>query len=677
MMVEALKNGVYMSSDRYLTKSRFKLACECPTKLFYTRKTDTYPDLKEDDSFLEALAEGGFQVGELAKLHYPGGLDVNELGYDKSVKITDDYIKDNPENTVIYEAAIRHDNLFIRVDIFIKEGTKIQLIEVKAKSFDSSKEKPFQNKSGFVDSTWKPYLYDVAFQKFVIQKAFPDCTVSSYLMLVDRNTVCVEDGLNQKFKVVNGTRKGVVCTGEVSQAHINSQILKTVNVGFEIDLILTNKDSKNPNPLTFDQRVNLYAQAYEEDKKIEVPISVACGKCEFNTNEELEKKGYKSGFKECWKQQLKWIDDDFKKASVLEIWNFRGKQKLMDLGCMRMSDVHEEDINPDELLSGSPMNNKQRQWKQITKYKEGDQSVDIDLFGLQEEMESWVYPLHFIDFETSRVAIPFYAGRRPYEQLAFQFSHHIVHKDGKVEHIGQYLNADSEFPNYDFVRELKDTLSGDEGTIFRYHNHENTVLNEIRVQLEADANPPEDKDELIAFILHITRPKRDDKSREPGQRDMVDLCQLVQEYTFYPSGKGRTSIKVTLPAVLNASKYLQERYSQPIYGKGCEIPSLNFSEPLTWIQKEGDEVLNPYKQLPPMFSGWTEQELEKLDLVIEDINIQEGGSAMMAWAKMHFTEMGETEKNEIKEALLRYCELDTMAMVMIYESWRELIYPGG
>ena len=32
---------------RYLTKSRFKLALECPTKLFYTGKIEIYPDAKQ------------------------------------------------------------------------------------------------------------------------------------------------------------------------------------------------------------------------------------------------------------------------------------------------------------------------------------------------------------------------------------------------------------------------------------------------------------------------------------------------------------------------------------------------------------------------------------------------------------------------------------------------------
>ena len=64
-----------MSKPRYLTKSRYKIGLECPTKLFYTRKK-IYPDTKMDDPFMNALAQGGYQVGELAKHYFPGGHDI-------------------------------------------------------------------------------------------------------------------------------------------------------------------------------------------------------------------------------------------------------------------------------------------------------------------------------------------------------------------------------------------------------------------------------------------------------------------------------------------------------------------------------------------------------------------------------------------------------------------------
>jgi hypothetical protein len=50
-----------------LTKSRFKTALECPNKLFFTSKKE-YANNKSEDPFLQALASGGFQVEELARL---------------------------------------------------------------------------------------------------------------------------------------------------------------------------------------------------------------------------------------------------------------------------------------------------------------------------------------------------------------------------------------------------------------------------------------------------------------------------------------------------------------------------------------------------------------------------------------------------------------------------------
>ncbi len=64
-----------MSQPRYLTKSTFKLAMECPTKLFYTGKPE-YADQAIADTFLVALADGGFQVGALARCYFPGGTRV-------------------------------------------------------------------------------------------------------------------------------------------------------------------------------------------------------------------------------------------------------------------------------------------------------------------------------------------------------------------------------------------------------------------------------------------------------------------------------------------------------------------------------------------------------------------------------------------------------------------------
>ena len=54
-------------------------------------------------------------------------------------------------------------------------------------------------------------------------------------------------------------------------------------------------------------------------------------------------------------------------------------------------------------------------------------------------------------------------------------------------------------------------------------------------------------------------------------------------------------------------------------------------------------------------------------------NIDDGGAALTAYGKIQYTDMTEKEREDIAEALKRYCELDTLAMVMIYEHLKSLL----
>jgi hypothetical protein len=74
--------------------------------------------------------------------------------------------------------------------------------------------------------------------------------------------------------------------------------------------------------------------------------------------------------------------------------------------------------------------------------------------------------------------------------------------------------------------------------------------------------------------------------------------------------------------------------------------------------------------LPPAFDGFTR---EALDEFLTEGDIDDGGAAMMAYARMQFTQMSEAERGLLCDALLKYCELDTFAMVMIYQYWAEEI----
>ena len=648
---------------KVLTKSRFKLGLECPNKLFYTGKPDVYVNNKIDDPFMVALAQGGFQVEALARMQYPDGIfiDAEHYDYRKAADLTRTALQQ--ENVTLFEAAFLVDGLFVRTDILVKTGNHIQLIEVKAKSYDPTDIHFFFGERGGMKPRWKPNLFDLAFQKYVVQKSNPDFHICAFLMMADKSKTASVDGLNQMFRVPNnGNPRTDIITKFKSPSELGTSVLCTVDVDQIINDILGNKYKYLD--LDFEPTVVLLRDAYLNDIFLNWDTAYSkCKKCEFKATPEQLAEGKKSGFRLCFEKKLGWQNRDFEKPNAFEIWNYQGKA-FKDENRIFLDELAENDFNG-VVVSGK-MSRSERQWTQVEKSRNYDNTITVLKDELQQEIESWKFPLHFIDFETSAVALPFHKGRRPYEQVAFQFSHHQYNADGSVEHRHEFISTTAgEFPNFIFARELMKALNNDDGSVFRYSHHENSVINQILDQLAVSTEP--DKQELISFFKSITASKKEKGViQRVGNRNMIDLCQVVKDYYYNPYTKGSNSIKQVLPACLNSSPYLKAKYSQPI-GR-INLTSTNFDDDHVWIELDGVSVKNPYKLLPTLFEGWDDEQIEENLGDIE--NIADGGSALMAYSKLQYTDMTDAERQEIKNALLKYCELDTLAMVMIYEHFR-------
>ena len=125
-----------------------------------------YPSNSDGDEFIELLADGGYMIGAMASLLFPKAILVDEPNHFKAMQLTDDYFQ--KENVILLEAAFESNGKFARPDILIKEGNQLTLIEVKAKSFDSSVENPFHGKKGAIISAWQPYIEDITFQALIL-----------------------------------------------------------------------------------------------------------------------------------------------------------------------------------------------------------------------------------------------------------------------------------------------------------------------------------------------------------------------------------------------------------------------------------------------------------------------------------------------------------------------------
>ncbi|MBT8184459.1 MAG: DUF2779 domain-containing protein [Eudoraea sp.] len=653
---------------RVLTKSRFKLGLECQNKLFFTNK-DSYANNKLEDSFLEALASGGFQVEELARMSFPEGILIEgeDWDYEALWYTTRDLLRN--QDTSIYEAAFLYEDLFVRTDVLVKKGDTIELIEVKAKSFDSNEEHIFIGARGDLKSEWKAYLFDVAFQKHVIQLCYPDFKIKSFIMMADTSKTASIDGLNQLFRITKTAehRTGIKVLAN-SIDDLGTPVLTKVDVTDIIEDI-ENDNHQYHKDLSFKEAIKNYTYSYVNDKYANWPTSYSsCKHCEFRSTQEEKENGLDSGFEYCFKKQHNWTSEDFQKPNIFDIGGlyYRRGIELHEKKKFFMNEIKKEDIN--FKTTAGKLSSTERQWIQIKKEVNNDTSEFIDKEGIKKVISSWKYPLHFIDFETSASALPFHKGRHPYEQIAFQFSHHIYHEHGDIEHANEFLYAEAGiFPNFEFIRALKQALEKDNGSIFRYATHENTILNAIFQQLQ-ESNEP-DKNDLITFIQEISHSTQNSEIKWKGARDMIDLLEVLKDYYYNPLTHGSNSIKAVLPAVLGSSEFLQTKYSQKL-GQ-LKLTSKNFTKDHIWLNVNDEEVISPYKNLPPIFQDWSEEAIEKS--LSEIASISDGGAALAAYGKLQYTDMSKEEINEIQKALLKYCELDTLAMVMIYEHFAELI----
>ena len=648
---------------RYLTKSRFKLAVECPTKLYYTGKKD-YANLKNENDFLKALADGGFQVGELAKFMYPGGIEVQFNGdFDKALDQTQQLLKQ--DKVILYEAAIRHGNYFVLVDVLKKTGQHIELIEVKAKSYDSQVD-TFRNTRHGIDSEMLPYLQDIAFQTFVAKQAMPHFEYSSFLMLADKSKRCTVHNLNQHFKIQKDKNNKTTITTNpgLQREELGEAILIPVRVDEFVHEILTTALKGPGFDGRFEDLIKEWSDQYEKDFKIRPHIQhgTHCANCEFKSSREHP--NLKSGFLECWQEATGRSIDALEKGTVVDIYNYRSKHQLLKQSKYLFEDLEKSDFNAEPFLGEISLG--QRQWMQVS----GDIPGGGDFYFNQElaraTMSAWIYPLHFIDFETSRTAIPFFKGQKPYSNVAFQFSHHIVHADQRVEHQSQYLETRCGIhPNYSFVRALMASV-GETGTIFMWTPHENTTLNSILAELMDDEFAPTDAALLQDFIRDITLERVNQRIVRAGKRPMVDLCDLAKKAFFHKMTHGSSSIKKVLPAVMHSSAFLKDKYSRPLFKSKGE--SLNFEEMIWWRADHG-VVTSPYDLLPPVFDDIDQEAIETLELD-SDLHISEGGAATVAYGRLQFTDVSPLLRQAVHQSLLRYCELDTLAMIMVYEAFR-------
>jgi hypothetical protein len=639
-----------------LTKSRFKVALECPTKLAYCAD-DEYVNAKRDDEFLESLADGGHKIGALAQRMYPDGIEITARESDQQIQDTNEYLK--REHVTLFEPTIQVDNCLIRVDILVKQDRNVQLIEVKSKSFDVTKD-AFLGKKGSVQSEWLSYLCDVAFQYWLLRKAHPDWHITPYLMLLDPTAKTPMDGVGAMFNVERVDRhlKVQVDPGfDINR--FTRPLLRPHNVSREVVLLLASQLTSPSGSFGFEELVKLLSSKLAAGEAMPPIASAACKTCEFYCAPQEATADRRSGWAECMAKALQLTSGVSRADTIFGLYQHRAVTELLRKPVYKLVDLNKNDLKVS--IEKDKITPSMRHWLQVREARGELLDAHLERDAIRREFERWRWPIHFIDFETARPPLPFHEGFKPNQQLLFQFSHHAKRDIESLGHESECLSAAPGIaPSVSVVRALKGALENDGGTVVHWWDHERTVLLDLARQIKAGMES--DKAELLAFIDDLIG-----TSDTPGR--LADLGRLVANCAYFVGTGGSSSIKKVLGAVLRQSKYLRTRYTQPLYGTP-QMPSFNFPAGWIWYREEQGVVEDPYELLGPI-SQQPEVASALSGVWSDDAGspefIASGGIAMVAYATLQDPKLSDQERLDLAKQLKCYCELDTLAMVMVYE----------
>lgn len=91
--------------------------------------------------------------------------------------------------------------------------------------------------------------------------------------------------------------------------------------------------------------------------------------------------------------------------------------------------------------------------QQIQIKSDKEQTSIINKDAIKDFLDTLCYPLYHLDFETFQQAIPEWEGISPYSQIPFQYSLHVEHKDGVLEH-KEFLAKEGIDPRYELAKKL-------------------------------------------------------------------------------------------------------------------------------------------------------------------------------------------------------------------------------
>jgi hypothetical protein len=198
----------------------------------------------------------------------------------------------------------------------------------------------------------------------------------------------------------------------------------------------------------------------------------------------------------------------------------------------------------------------------------------------KKQLSSWLrglsYPLQILDFETFNSPVPMFDGVRPYQNIPFQFSLHIVSSDGTVDHYSCLANGDD--PRHEVVTALRALKAS--GTVLAHNaSFERGVLEGLAEMFPDESHRLHD---AVSRLSDTIMPFREFWYYHPAQHGSCSLKAILPALT----GKGYEGMTIGKGDVAS-SEYLRVTYT-PVSAEERERVRTAL---LTYCKKDTESVI--------------------------------------------------------------------------------------
>lgn len=628
-----------MKGQNTFTTHHFDTALECSSRLYYNARS--FPENQQSEPFIEHTAYNRRLITSLLRSAYPGGRFVTEASDGEAFRRTEALLR--ADEAVLFNAVFRWNGMVATLPVVEKSGDRWTIFHVRTRAFNPSKHR-LSDADGTIFPKWHRYLIRFAYEIHLIRRNYPDSILTPVLVMPDKTGKSTTGNLHSRLF---SNDKEARPAGDIPAAEQN--LLVKLDITEEIDTVFNSRHfaEEHFGGTPFEEVLNTCRELYFNHRKAPPEIGAKCKQCEFRIEPERKLHGAESGFDICWRKHLPEAGESGTLPHVFDLIG-PGTDAWIERGIYDQRWIPaDEYTDPETIVEGNGrISEKMRQSLQIARAKGEAVPPEVIRPQLLNELDRWSFPLHFLDFEAGNYAIPVRKNRKPYHLVVFQFSCHTLFEDGRWSHHEWLDDMESGYPSYELVRQLRQVPFIEEGTLVQYSNFERNALKGIRNELSHEIEVVPDAEELAAWISGMVA-RNDSSSEHPPF--IADLSRLVKHYYYNDRMENSLSIKDVLQSVLSFSSYLKQKYSEPYSGS-------NFDD-IVWWQPDGNgQARNPYRILAGASA----------------LPVQRGTEAMIVYSRMISRDLDKKEEESCRNSLMKYCELDTLAMLMICEHWRNL-----